>query len=66
MSGKAKMKCVWLAVGYAKGDNWLSSDLPTGVYSGVGTAFPHLFAIVTLLEDLDFSFQFPRAALGAK
>jgi len=22
--------------------------------SGVGTAFPHLFALVTLLEDLDF------------
>jgi len=33
--------------------------------SGVGTAFPHLFALVTLLEDLDFSFQFRRVAPGA-
>jgi len=65
MSGKAKMECVWLAVGSPKGENWLSSDLPTGVYSGVGTASPYLFALVTLLQDLDFSFQFPRVAPGA-
>jgi len=28
----------------------------------VGTEFPHLFALVTLLEDLDFSFQLLRIA----
>jgi len=59
------MKRVKLAASYAKGDYWLASDLPAGVY-GVGKAFLHLFALVTLLEDLDFSFQFlrvtPRAA----
>jgi len=33
----------------------------------VDTMFPHLFALVTLLEDLDldFSFQFLRVAPGA-
>jgi len=31
----------------------------------VATMFPHLFALVTLLEDLDFSFQFLRVAPGA-
>jgi len=31
----------------------------------VETAFPHLFARVTLREDLDFSFQFLRGAPGA-
>jgi len=30
--------------------------------SGVGTAFPHLFALVTLPEDLDLSFQFLHVA----
>jgi len=59
------MKRVRLAVGYAKGDYWLALDLPAGVYSVVGMAFPHLFALVTLHEDLDFSFQFLRVALGA-
>jgi len=39
--------------------------------SGVGTAFPHLFVVwdlfslVTLLENLDLSFQFVRVASGA-
>ena len=33
--------------------------------SGVGTAFPHLSALETLLEDLDFSFQFLHVAPGA-
>ena len=33
--------------------------------SGVGTAFPHLFAPETLLEDLDFSFLFLHVAPGA-
>ena len=33
--------------------------------SGVGTAFSHLSALVKLLEDLDFSFQFLRVAPGA-
>jgi len=36
-------------------------DLYTGVQVGwerVGTAFPHLFAIATILQNLDFSFQF--------
>ena len=33
--------------------------------SEVGTVFPHLCALVTLLEDLDFSFQFLRVAPGA-
>jgi len=33
--------------------------------SGVGTAFLQLFVIVTLLEDLDFLFQFLRVAPGA-
>jgi len=56
------MKCVRLTVGYANGDYWLASDLLAGVYSGVGTAFSHLFALVTLLENLDFSFQFLRVA----
>ena len=32
--------------------------------SGMGTTFPQLFALITLLEDLDFSFQFLRAARG--
>jgi len=31
----------------------------------VGTGFPHLFALETLLEDLDFSFQFLHVAPGA-
>jgi len=30
----------------------------------VGTAFPHHFALVTLFEDLHFSFQFVRVAPG--
>jgi len=59
------MKRVWFAVHYAKGNYWSASDLPAGVYSGVGTAFPHLFALVALLENLDFSFQFLRVAPGA-
>jgi len=54
------MKRVRLAVGYAK-DYGLASDLPTGC-SGMGTAFPRLFALVTLLDDFDFSFQFLRVA----
>jgi len=58
------MKRIRLAVGYTKGDYWLTSDLPAGVYSGVGTAFPYIFALETLLEDLDFSFQFLRVAPG--
>ena len=33
--------------------------------SGVGTAFPHLFALETLLEDLDFSYQFLQVEPGA-
>jgi len=28
-------------------------------------AFPHFFALVTLLEDIYFSFQFLRVAPGA-
>jgi len=31
MSGRLKMKRAWLAVGYAKDDYWLASDLPEGV-----------------------------------
>jgi len=31
----------------------------------VGTAFPHIFAHRTLLDDLNFSFQFLRVAPGA-
>jgi len=53
MSGTLEMKRARLDVDYAKNDYWLASDLPAG--SGVGTVFPHLFAIVALLEDLDFS-----------
>jgi len=64
MSGRLKMKRARLAVGYARGDYRLTSDLPAGC-SGVGKAFLHLFALVTLLEDLDFSFQFLRVAPGA-
>jgi len=62
MSDRLKLKRVRLAVGYSNGDYWLASDLPAGVYSGVGTAFPHFFALVTLLEELDFSFRFLRVA----
>jgi len=31
MSGRLEMKCVRLAVGYAKGDHRLALDLPAGV-----------------------------------
>jgi len=31
----------------------------------MGTTFPQLFALVTLLEDLDFSYQFLRVVPGA-
>jgi len=57
------MKRVRLAVGYAK-DYELASDLPAGVQC-VGTVLPRLFALLTLLDDLDFSFQFLRVAPGA-
>jgi len=33
-------------------------------WSGVGTEFPHLFTLVTLLEDFEFSFQFLRVVPG--
>ena len=59
------MKHVRLAVGYV--DYGLASDLPAVVQWG-GNGIPthtHHFALVTLLEDLDFSFQCLRVAPGA-
>ena len=48
-----------------RGDYWLTSDLPAGVQWG-GNGVPTPFCtVVTLLEDLDFSFQFLRVAPGA-
>jgi len=63
------MKRARLALGYAKDDYWLASDLPAGVLWGgtrgndVRTAF--CTNNVTWNEDLDFSFQFLRVAPGA-
>jgi len=59
MSGRLKMKSARLAVGFTKADYRLASDLPAWC-SGLGRvvmALPHLSALVTLLEDLDFSFK---------
>jgi len=64
MSDRLKIKCARLAVSYAKDDYWLASDLLAGGSAGVRTTFPHLFALVMLLEDLDFSFQFLRVEPG--
>jgi len=58
------MKYARLAVGHTKDDHWLASDLLAGGSAGARTIFPHLFAPVTLLEDLYFSFQFLRVEPG--
>jgi len=48
-------------------DNGLLFHMARGVvgWERVGRAFPHLFSLETLLEDLDFSFQFLHVAPGA-
>jgi len=58
------MKYARLAVGYTKDDYCLASDLLAGGSAGVRATFPHLFALVTLVEDLHFSFQFLRKEPG--
>ena len=63
MSGRLKMKRVRLAVVYARGDCWLTSELPAGVqWSGNGVLTP-FWTIETLLEDLDFSIRFATASV---
>jgi len=62
------MKRARLAVGYGKDDYWLASDLPAGMQWGVNAWVRRshsFFTLVTLLEDLDFSFKLLRVASGA-
>jgi len=60
MSGRLKMKCARLAVGYAKMTTDWHQTCQQGC-SGVGTRGNDVptpfYTIVTLLEHLDFSFQ---------